>query len=60
MILFDSTCTELQHDDQSLPPTIRVPVPLVIRIPIDWEVSDPLNDLEPITKRGWHDEQARR
>lgn len=47
MILFDSS---LEDSD---PKTPRVPVPHVVRIPIEWDVEDILNDLEPPTYRGW-------
>lgn len=50
-ILFDSVAIERDG-----PETERVPVPLVLRIPID--VEDVLNDFDldlepPITRRGW-------
>jgi hypothetical protein len=41
MILFDST----QQDDA--PETPRVYTPLIVRIPIDVDPSDILNDFEP-------------
>lgn len=49
MILFDST----QQDES--PETPRTHVPLIVRIPIDVDPSDILNDFEPcpITSRSW-------
>lgn len=47
MILFDSSL------EDSAPETPRVDVPYAIRIPIEWDVEDILNDLEPPTHRGW-------
>lgn len=48
MILFHVT-------DEEAPPTRRNPVPNIVRIPITWDVADPLNDLDrqppPITRR---------
>lgn len=52
MILFDAT--NLEDSDgpiSSPPPTPRVHVPEVLRIPIEWDVSDVLGDLAPPTLR---------
>lgn len=47
MILFDST----QQDES--PETPRTHVPLIVRIPIEYDPSDILNDMPPITSRSW-------